>query len=192
MAVVGLGAGTLAAYGRPGDRYTFFEIDPLVVDIATSELFTYIGTSEAEVAIEVVDGRLGLLDSAERFDVVVIDAFSSDAIPVHLMTVEAIAVYLDRLAPNGVLLVHVSNRYFDLRPVLGRAAHELAVSAAVQSFRPSAAESSDHAAASTWIAISASEDRFVSIIADGRWEQLPAEGPLWTDDYSNLLGVIDF
>lgn len=192
MAVVGLGAGTLAAYGRPGDRYTFFEIDPLVVDIATSELFTYIGTSEAEVAIEVVDGRLGLLDSAERFDVVVIDAFSSDAIPVHLMTVEAIAVYLDRLAPNGVLLVHVSNRYFDLRPVLGRAAHELAVPAAVQSFRPSAAELSDHAAASTWIAISASEDRFVSIIADGRWEQLPAEGPLWTDDYSNLLGVIDF
>lgn len=190
VAVVGLGAGTLAAYGRPGDRYTFYEIDPLVVDIATSELFSYTGTSEAEVVIEVVDGRLGLLDSAERFDVVIIDAFSSDAIPVHLMTVEALAVYLDRLAPNGVLMLHVSNRYFDLRPVLGRAAHELAVPAAVQSYRPTDAEVSDQAAASTWIGISASEERFGSVFADG-WERLPATGPLWTDDYSNLLGVVD-
>jgi len=191
MAVVGLGAGTLATYGRLGDRYTFYEIDPLVVDIATSELFTYIATSRADVAIKVADGRLGLLDSADRYDIVVIDAFSSDAIPVHLMTVEAIAVYLDRLAPNGVLMLHVSNRYFDLRPVVGRAAHELGVSAAVQNFRPSAAELSDHAAASVWIAISASDERFASVIADGRWERLPAEGPLWTDDYSNLFGVLD-
>ena len=191
IAVVGLGAGTLAAYGRPGDHYTFYEIDPLVVDIATSELFSYVGASQARLTIKVVDGRLGLLDSAERFDLVVIDAFTSDAIPVHLMTREAIALYLDRLNPGGILLLHVSNRHFDLSGVVGRTAHELGVLAAIQHYRPSPAELNDHAEASTWIGLAGSQDAFASTFGDDRWTRLPATGELWTDDYSNILSVLD-
>ncbi len=189
VAVIGLGAGALAAYGRPGDVYTFYEIDPVVVDIATDpSLFTYLTDSEARVEIVLGDGRTGIDGSEARFDIVVVDAFSSDAIPTHLLTREAIDLYLDRLDPDGVLAVHVSNRFFDLRPVLGRAARELGVEARQQLYVPGTTSDPVSTTASRWVVIG--EPAALDAATGSAWDPLGG-GPLWTDDYSNLLAVID-
>ena len=118
MAVVGLGTGTVAAYGQPGQRMTFFEIDPEIVRIARDpKLFSYLADSDATIETVVGDGRLGVAKAENgSFDLIVLDAFSSDAIPVHLLTEEAMRTYMDRLAPGGLLVVHISNRVFDLEP----------------------------------------------------------------------------
>ena len=152
VAIVGLGAGSLAAYGRSGDRYTFFEIDELVVDIASDRsLFTYLADTQAEVTVEVVDGRLGLREATEQFDLVVIDAFSSDSIPLHLLTREAVDLYLSRLAPGGIVLMHISNRHYDLGPVLGRISADLGATAMIQSFRPDVDAVEAGASRSVWV-----------------------------------------
>ncbi len=124
VGVVGLGAGTVAAYGEPGQRMTFFEIDPEVVRIARDQrFFHYLADSPADVRTVTGDGRLALArEPRATYDLLVLDAFSSDAIPVHLMTQEAVALYASRLRPGGVLMFHISNRVFDLEPVLGAAA----------------------------------------------------------------------
>ncbi len=190
VAVVGLGAGALAAYGRRGDRYTFYEIDPVVVDVATDPaLFTYLTDSPARIEIVLGDGRTGIDRSAGRFDVVVVDAFSSDAIPIHLLTREAIELYLDRLEPGGLLAVHVSNRFFDLRPVLGRAAAELGVDARQQLYVPGPDADPEAATASRWVLIG--PPVALAGVAGPAWDPLGGDGPLWTDDYSNLLAVLD-
>ncbi len=190
VAVIGLGAGALAAYGRSGDRYTFYEIDPVVVDIATDRsLFGYLSDSNAEVEIVLGDGRRGIDESETRFDVVVVDAFSSDAIPTHLLTREAIGLYLDRLDSDGVLAVHVSNRFFDLRPVLGRVAAELGVQARHQLYVPGPGADPVATTASRWVVIGAPAT--LDAVVGPRWEPLGSDGPLWTDDYSNLLAVLD-
>ena len=191
LGLVGLGAGEIAAYGRAGDGYTYFEIDPVVVDIASNpEYFTYLAETSAAVAMEVGDGRLLLERTDEIFDVLVIDAFSSDAIPVHLMTEEAIAIYLDRLTENGVLLLHISNRHFDLSPVLGRITEELGLVGDEQLYVPSRQEFEDLALASHWVAIARDEVALAAATSDSRWEPLPTDGPLWTDDYSDILSVL--
>ena len=117
---MGLGAGTMAAYGEPGQQMTFFEINPAVVDVARDpQLFTYLRDSRADVHVVVGDGRLGLqAEPATSYDMIVLDAFSSDSIPVHLLTREAIQMYADRLRPGGILVFHITNITFDLRPVL--------------------------------------------------------------------------
>ena len=122
VGVVGLGTGTIAAHGRAGEHYTFFEIDPGIVDLALDpDLFSFVDDSAAEIRTVVGDGRLKVAEEpAGMFDVLILDAFSSDSISVHLLTQEAFDVYRSRLANGGVLLVHISNRYFDLRPSLLR------------------------------------------------------------------------
>lgn len=123
LAVVGLGVGTLAAFGRSGDRVTFYEINPEVVT-AARELFTYLSDSPAQITVVEGDARLRLAESSDRYDVLALDAFSSDAIPAHLLTREALALYLERLTPDGVLALNISNRHVDLRPVVtAHAAH---------------------------------------------------------------------
>ena len=131
VGVVGLGSGTLAAHGRSGERFTFVEIDPDIVATAQDPgLFTYLADSEAETRVIVGDGRAEVAAMAPgTFDLLVLDAFSLDSIPVHLLTREAMREYADSLAPDGVLLVHVSNRFFDLEPVLAAAADDLGWSA---------------------------------------------------------------
>ena len=120
VGAVGLGAGTIATYGKPGDRYRFYEIDPHIVDAAYTH-FSFLGDSAARVDVAVGDGRLLLQDEAtRRFDVLVVDAFSGDSIPVHLLTREAVELYRQRLKPGGVIALHVSNNHLDLRPVVGR------------------------------------------------------------------------
>jgi hypothetical protein len=118
VGLAGLGAGTLAAYGRPGDHYTFYEINPLIVRLASSE-FTFLSDSPAPIEVYLGDARLSLeRQSPQAFDLLVADAFSGDAIPVHLLTREAFALYFRHLKPNGVLAVHVSNRFVNLVPVV--------------------------------------------------------------------------
>ena len=116
MAIVGLGSGALAAYGRAGDTFTYYEIDPAVARIASDPtLFSYLSDSAADTDIVLGDGRLSLERTDEIYDVMVLDAFSSDAIPVHLLTAQAVQEYLRHLRADGVLAIHISNRYFDLR-----------------------------------------------------------------------------
>lgn len=122
VGVVGLGAGTLAAYGRAGDAFTFFEIDPAVVEVAERQ-FSFLRTSAANIEIVRGDARLALEASASgererRFDVLLLDAFSGDAVPMHLLTAEAMAIYAAHMKPDGVIAVHISNRYLDLRGVV--------------------------------------------------------------------------
>ena len=116
--MIGLGTGTLAAYGRLGDYYRYYEINPLVVRVARSE-FTFLADCHGKLDIAMGDARLSLeREQPENFDVLAVDAFSGDAIPVHLLTSEAMDLYFRHLRPDGILAVHISNRYLDLVPVL--------------------------------------------------------------------------
>src|SRR5262249_15710017 len=118
VGVVGLGAGTLASYRRPGDLYRFYDINPKVVELARTG-FSFLKDSKARVEVQLGDARLSLEREPKwDFDVLVLDAFSSDAIPVHLLTVEAFRAYLRQLRTGGILAVHISNRYLDLVPVV--------------------------------------------------------------------------
>ena len=189
VAAVGLGAGTVAAYGREGQTMTFFEIDPEIVRIARDpELFTYLTDSKATIRTVVGDGRLRVAEHpAGSFDLVILDAFSSDSIPVHLLTTEAMTMYADRLAPGGVLVVHISNRVFDLRPVVASATADLGWRAAVGSTNTAA----DGATPSVWVAMSPSEDKIDTLLAEPGWSELDDSKVVrWTDDYSSILSVL--
>src|SRR5918998_1293650 len=124
-AVIGLGTGTMACYNQAGERMTFYEIDPLIEDIARDEsLFTYLRDCPGQNEVILGDARLSLAETSDEYGIIVADAFSSDAIPVHLMTRKAIDLYFDKLQENGVLLIHISNRHLDLEPVLGNVAQD--------------------------------------------------------------------
>src|SRR5262249_24895268 len=131
IGVIGLGSGILASYVQPGQRITFYDIDPVMIHIATNPAyFTFLRDCRGKYDIILGDGRLKLGEAPRgAYRLFVVDAFSSDAIPVHLLTREAIERYFDKLTPDGVLLVHVSNRYLQLAPVLGNIAHALGLSA---------------------------------------------------------------
>ena len=192
VGAVGLGAGTIAAYGKAGDRYRFYEIDQAIVDAAQRH-FSFIADSPATVEVAVGDGRLLLQQETEqRFDVLVVDAFSGDAIPVHLLTREAVELYRQRLKPGGVIALHVSNSHLNLRPVVGRIADELGLQVA---FVPDAGIEGDMATAvSDWILLA--EDRPVldlPLIAEATAPMSKRTGGrTWTDDYSNILQVMSF
>jgi spermidine synthase len=120
VAVIGLGAGTLAAYGNPGDAFQFYEINPQVIGLAKSQ-FTFLGDSKAAIAMTAGDARLSLeRETSAPYDVLVADAFSGDAIPVHLLTKEAFALYFQHLKPSGILAIHISNNYLNLAPVVAQ------------------------------------------------------------------------
>jgi hypothetical protein len=197
LGVVGLGTGTLAAYGRPGQRITFYEIDPAVVKIARDpELFTYLSDCRAEVEVVVGDARLSLADRgapswSRRFDVLLVDAFSSDAIPIHLLTHEALALYVRRLADHGVLGVHISNRHLDLERVLGNLAADAGLVARVCEDRD---DRKDGKYASTWVALARRGEDLGRLTDDDRWKPLATRpgSRLWTDNYSNVVDVLNW
>src|SRR5262249_39759387 len=125
LGLIGLGTGTLAVFGRPGDRIRYYEINPLVLTIARTQ-FTYLSDCLAKLDVIMGDARLSLeREPPQEFDLLAVDAFSSDSIPVHLLTIEAFKLYFHHLKPNGVLAVHVSNKYLDLKPVVELAARAL-------------------------------------------------------------------
>jgi hypothetical protein len=193
VAVIGLGTGTLAAYGRHGDEFRFYEINPDVLRLSygADATFTFLNDTPAAVSVALGDARLALEREARRgqhgdFDILAIDAFSSDSIPVHLLTREAFEVYLDRLADNGVLAIHISNRYVNLRPVVRRLAEEFGLDFTLID---STEKVSGSEYSSDWVLLTRREWlRAVPAIAQVA-EQGPPEGraPLWTDDYSNVF-----
>ncbi len=189
VGVVGLGTGTLAAYGRPGDVFRFYDINPRVVELARTE-FSFLNDSRAAVEVALGDARLTLeREAAQNFDVLALDAFSSDAIPVHLLTAEAIGVYLRHLKPEGILAVHISNRYLDLVPVVQEAArHHRLVLRQVENDDVD----DEGVYRSDWMLLSRSAAAF-----EGKGLAESAERVvgttrirLWTDDYSDLSRIL--
>lgn len=196
VALVGLGTGALAAYGRPGMVMHAYEIDPAVVGIATdSRYFTFLSQSRADdIEYFVGDGRL-LIEQheGEPYDLIVLDAFSSDAIPVHLLTLEAFESYLAVLADGGVLAVHISNVYLDLEPVVAKAAEELGLFATMRTDMRDPQESLETGRyTSTWVMLSREAEDLAPLARRSLWRQpqAPESFRLWTDDRSNILSVL--
>lgn len=189
---VGLGAGTIAAYGEPGDLIRFYEINPEVIRLATiGTYFTYLKDCRAQVEVMPGDARLSMereLDRGEpqKFDVLAIDAFSGDAIPVHLLTEEAFQVYLKHLSgPQAIIAIHITNTYLDLRPVVLRLADRFGL----RSAWISSGSEGDGVSASSWMLLSQSNP-LVARAAGTLNGVRPPESWLWTDDYSNLFQVL--
>jgi hypothetical protein len=224
FAFVGLGSGSLAAYGRRGQSITFYEIDPAVRRVAEDpQYFTYLRNCEATYHVEMGDARLKLEEHAQRgeYGLIVVDAFSSDAIPIHLLTVEAVQLYLDKLADDGIIALHLSNRYLNLEAVVARLVREL------QTKQPNVAAltqwdmverfdmvENDPGARfipgkrpSQWVVLAKAGKHLSGLHAlpatmtiDGRpvtlarWRDLSEveSGPLWTDDFSNLTQILNW
>lgn len=193
VALVGLGVGSLAAYGRPGQKFTYYEIDPDVVALASdTRLFHFVHDCRAELRIDVGDARLELAKAPNAsYDLIVLDAFSSDSIPMHLLTREAIQMYLTKLASGGVLAFHISNRYLDLKPILGNEADNLGLIAWYDDDEDLDVMKGKYA--SKWAVMARNGADFGELVRrDPGWESLTAypDYPIWTDDYSNLVGVL--
>jgi len=193
VGVIGLGTGTIAAYGRPGDVFRFYDIDANVMRIARDE-FTFLADSRARVETALGDARLTLeREPAQGFDVLAVDAFSSDAIPVHLITREALHTYLRHMKPDGIVAFHVSNRFLDLIPVVARLATELQLQASLVADDPDDEDDSSFKSRSDWVLVSrdAAALKAPTIIEAGA---APAEDRpgwrTWTDDYSNLIQIL--
>ena len=194
VGAIGLGAGTIAAYGRPGGDFTFYEIDGAVARIASNpRYFTFLRDSKAHVRIVIGDGRLKIAEAPNRaYDLIVLDAFSSDSVPVHLLTREAVELYLQKLRPDGLLAFHVSNNYLDLEPVVGGVARSLGDIALAQEYVPSAKQQHNGASRSTWVVVARDANALGSLRSDRHWtriDQTPGL-PVWTDQFSNILSVV--
>jgi hypothetical protein len=193
VGVIGLGSGGTVCYGRKGTDWTFFEIDPTVEHIARDgRLFTHLATTAASVDVRLGDGRLLLAEAAPAsFDLLILDAFSSDAIPLHLVTREAIDLAFSRLRPDGVLAFHISNRYLDFGPVLGAIARDLSLEARVNfDTKMSAAEQRSGKQQSRWLIMARSPAAMGPLASDARWQPVPSTAAAaWTDDFSNILSV---
>ncbi len=189
IGVIGLGAGTIAAYGRPGDHITFYEINPAVAPIA-NEVFTYVRESGAQTQIIDGDGRLSLAnEQPQHFDVLVVDAFSGDAIPLHLLTTQALELYRKHLAPGGILALHISNRHVDLEPPIAL----LAQSVGMTAMRLTTGANDERGEfAATWMLLTDNPAFFTQpeVAIHARPPEQKPGMKIWTDDYSSLLPVL--
>jgi SAM-dependent methyltransferase len=197
IGVVGLGTGTLACYARPGQSWTFFEIDPVMVRIASDpRRFSFLSRCTPEARIVVGDARLRLAAAPPAsFDLLVVDAFSSDSVPMHLLTEEALAVYGRSLRPGGILLMHISNRYLDLEPVLAEGARRGGWQAASLDHKINPRYLNDHP--SHWVAMTRTKEAMEDMIAlSGQpkaWKKLRTKPGFegWTDDYASILPILE-
>jgi hypothetical protein len=191
VGAIGLGAGTIAAYGKSGDRFTFYEIDAAVARIASNpRYFTFLHDSKADIRVVIGDGRLRIADAPRRaYDLIVLDAFSSDAVPVHLLTREAVGLYLSKLRPDGLLAFHISSNYLDLRPVIAGIARALDASALTQEHRPPARQERMGADRSIWVVVTPDSRSLATLRSDPRWKPLDESTTVWTDQFSNILSV---
>ena len=193
LGFVGLGVGTLSAYGREGDLVRFYELDPRVIDLAQRH-FTFLGSTKAALEFEIGDARLSLEREFRRnggrgYDVLAIDAFSSDSIPVHLITREAMELYARHIAPDGIIAVHISNRFLDLKPVLANIAQATGLAARLVSDSPG----DDSSASNTdWVLLARDPRVLDDPVIATRAEALdPVPGfSLWTDQFNNLFDVL--
>lgn len=192
IGVVGLGVGSLACYRQPGQDWHFFEIDKMVDDVARNpELFTFMSACAGDAPTHLGDARM-VLDQKEdlTFDILIIDAYSSDAVPVHLTTDEAMALYLDRLSPNGLLLYHISNRYYAIERPLARSAEAHGLRARLQVYSGNVEQDPGNSA-STVAAFARTPEALTELDDTGLWNPLPSDGgPIWTDDYANVLSIL--
>jgi hypothetical protein len=193
VAVIGLGSGSLITYARPDQRWTFYEIDPAVDRIARDPgYFTFLSDAPAPWRTVLGDARLSLREAApSQYSVLVLDAFSSDAIPVHLLTREALDLYLSKLRPDGLLAFHISNNYLRLRPVLASLARDAGLAGRAQfDVRINAEEARGGKTASEWVVMARAETTLGALADDPRWAPLtPDQTPVWRDDFSNILRV---
>lgn len=197
VAGVGLGAGAIAAYGRPGKELTFYEIDPVVKRLASDpRYFTYLTDSPANVQVLLGDARLSLQAAPDgHFQLMVLDAYSSDSIPVHLLTREALQLYLRKLQPGGLLAFHISNLHLDLGPVLAALAQDAGLVFLEQ--KDTSLTSEERAAGkspSRWALLARHPHDLATCSATGRWQRPPISpaAPVWTDDYSSVLRTLDW
>jgi SAM-dependent methyltransferase len=183
VGIIGLGTGTVAAYGRPGDYFRYYEINPLVLTLGITQ-FTFLADCKARHDVVLGDGRLSLeREPVEPFDVLAIDAFSSESVPVHLLTREAFQLYLRRLKPGGILAVNISNRFLDLEPLVDGQARALGMS---ERLVDSGDDEQQDLFPAMWI-LAARAD-FDELVLRGSSEIKPGKKiRLWTDDYSNLF-----
>ncbi len=196
IGVVGLGAGTLACYAKPGQSWHFYEIDPAIAAIARDpKRFTFLSRCLPGVDVRIGDARLVLArEPRASLDLLAIDAFSSDAVPMHLLTREAFQTYRNRLRPGGLLMVHISNRYLDLEPVLAAAARDGWVTAA-RDYTASDAERQSNYSSSLWVAFAPDKATLAALEAANPgepWRQVKARAGFapWTDDHASILSVI--
>ncbi|MEI8282769.1 MAG: fused MFS/spermidine synthase, partial [Armatimonadota bacterium] len=195
VGLVGLGVGSLAAYGKPGQEFTYFEIDPEVLYLARdSGYFTFLKDAKAKMRYVLGDARLTLgREPDHSYDLLVLDAFSSDAIPTHLLTLEAIEMYAKKLAPGGVIAMHISNRYLELAPVVALTCRKANLWAFEQTDAPAAGSDEEK--------IGKTQSKWLVIVRDPGdrdllwkpmfWNEIdiPSRVRAWTDDYVNVLGA---
>jgi hypothetical protein len=190
IAVIGLGSGSIAAYGTPQNSLTFYELNPDVAALAQdARYFTYVDDCKrrwCNLSIVVGDGRLQMAKSRETYDLIVIDAFTSDAIPVHLLTVESLDIFRQHLSPGGLLAYHISNRFVALEPVLANLARERGYGYAV---RTDDGDEASGRGASSWAVLAAEAEMYDPLVADERWHGLEERDGVgvWRDDYANVL-----
>jgi hypothetical protein len=190
LGVIGLGTGTLAAWGKPGDTFRFYELDPHVLAVAQTQ-FTYLSDSKAAIESALGDARLNLeREPSNRFDILVIDAFSSDSIPTHLVTREALAVYLKHMQPDGIIAFHLTNRYLDLPPVVQKLADAAGMKTAFVSHDPD--EKDERYSRTDWMLLTRDESFLTSDVVKKAATpvEIPAGMSLWTDDFNNLLRIL--
>lgn len=194
LGLIGLGTGALAALCKPGQTMTYFEIDPLVARMAHED-FTFLADAPCHPQVVLGDGRLRIAEQPDRaYDSLIVDAFSGDAVPIHLLTAEALALYLRKLNPHGILAFHISNRYVDLRPVLASAAAEASLAGAAIKWQPDEASRDEGARDSDVVALSPDPAVIERLIrAEAGWEPLgPDRGIRWTDNHADLLSVLEW
>ncbi len=200
IGIVGLGTGTLLCYAQAGQSWSVFEIDPLMVKLATEpKIFTYVSECKPDVRIVVGDARLKLADEPKAaFDILAVDAFSSDAIPLHLLTREAFAVYLRAVGDDGIILLHISNRYLDLEPVVAALARGMGLTARIVTFQPKPEDFAEGYSynGSIWIALTRNEARMQQLVAasadPASWRELRTDRAIagWTDSFASILPVL--
>lgn len=192
IGVVGLGVGSVSCYSKPGQNWVFYEIDPIVVDLATNpDQFTFMSECQPDARIVTGDARVQLTHEPNGlFDLLLLDAFSSDSIPVHLVTEEAMQLYFEKLSENGVFIAHISNRHMALEQVFARLAKEQGVLSYVQYYSPAGEFSIDDTPTHAML-FARNEAAIERALATGKWEKIESDGKrAWTDDYSNIIGAM--
>jgi spermidine synthase len=194
VGIIGLGSGALGAYGKPNQHWRFYELNPAVIDMATTtEFFSYLSECMSQYTIHAGDARLTLSQQQlpQPFDLLVIDAFTSDSIPTHLLTREALELYLSRLNNHGLLAFHISNHYLNLEPVLADHVQQLGLYGVIQKFRP---DKKSLTYASDWVVLAKNKATLSPLLAYNpkNWrtlEQTPQLSQSWTDDFTSLVSV---
>lgn len=193
VGIIGLGAGTLACYAKNSQHWTFYELDPLVVDIATDpHYFSYISQCKPDIGMVVGDARLSLEKEPDRkFDLYIVDAFSSDAIPTHLLTQEALKLYFNKLKPDGILALHITNRHLALKKVLADHSRNLRLAALLQEFKPDG--STPLVVATDWVVMARRTETLEPLRTanPGSWQKMPLYFDIkpWTDDFTNIVTI---